>query len=51
MNTKLVWGLQLLLASYFIVGAVYMMQNYPDLASAWATATVPATFWLGLGSM
>jgi hypothetical protein len=41
--------LQVLLALWVITGSVYMMNNYGEIASAWAFETLPALFWTGLG--
>lgn len=42
--------LQALLALWTITGAVYMMQNYESLASAWANETLPSIFWMVFGA-
>lgn len=42
---------QFLLALYTITGAVYMMDNYEDLASTQALTTLPSHFWIGLGAI
>lgn len=39
------WVLQVLFGFYYVVGGLYMMQNYKMLASAWAM-TLPAVFWM-----
>lgn len=40
--------LQVLLALWSIMGGVYMMSNYSDLASMKALALLPAVFWVML---
>lgn len=41
--------LQVLLALWIIMGGVYMIGNYSDLANQWALTVFPAFFWIIFG--
>lgn len=43
--------LQLILAIWYFIGAVYVLINHADLASDWALETFPTIFWTILGAV
>jgi hypothetical protein len=45
----LLWVLQISLASWNVVGGMYMMHHYEKLGNAWALNTVPGSAWIILG--
>jgi len=45
----LLWILQILLALWNIIGAIYMLNNYSDIASNWAYNSIPGPLWIILG--
>ena len=45
----LLWILQIVLAMYFIIGAVYMMGHYQFLVKPTVLNTLPQVFWILLG--
>lgn len=49
MISKLIGPVQILLAVYFIIGAVYMIGNYQALVTNTALNSLPSYTWLSLG--
>ena len=45
----LLWVLQILLAAWNMIGAIYMVSNYEALANAWALNALPKPAWMALG--
>jgi putative oxidoreductase len=45
----LLWVMQILLSLWNIVGGVYMINNYQNIASVWALRTLPQPAWIILG--
>jgi putative oxidoreductase len=45
----LLWILQILLAFWNVVGGIYMVNHYKDLANVWALNALPKPAWIGLG--
>jgi hypothetical protein len=47
----ILWIIQVLLALWNIIGAIFMINNYKALASTWALNSLPQTFWIILGAL
>lgn len=47
----ILWILQVLLAFWNITGAIFMAQNYTDLAQDWAGTSLPQPFWIALSAI
>ncbi len=45
----LLWFLQILLALWNVIGGLYMMDHYENLANAWALNGLPKPVWIALG--
>lgn len=44
----LLWVLQILLALYNVVGGIYLINNYGQVANAWALNAMPKPAWMVL---
>ncbi len=45
----LLWVLQILLAVWNMIGGIYMVNNYQQLANRWALNAFPKPIWMALG--
>ena len=45
----LLWVLQILLTLWNMIGAIYMVNNYENLAKVWALNALPKPAWMALG--
>jgi hypothetical protein len=45
----LLWVLQILLALWNMIGAIYMVSNYEQVANVWAFNALPKPAWMALG--
>ena len=45
----LLWVLQILLTLWNMIGAIYMVNNYENLAKVWALNALPKPTWIALG--
>lgn len=49
MTNRTTWVFRIVLAFYFITGALYMITNYSELAAPWALTSLPSGTWTILG--
>ena len=45
----LLWGLQIVLALYNLIGGLYMVNHYEKISNAWALGNLPKSAWISLG--
>jgi putative oxidoreductase len=45
----LLWVLQILLALWNMIGGIYMINHYQQLADRWALNAFPKSIWMALG--
>jgi hypothetical protein len=47
----LLWVLQILLAVWNMIGGIYMVNNYQQLANRWTLNAFPKPIWMALGAL